>query len=148
MTLLSHRNQRRWYVTRPGQSPLVRLSAGGGTVVLAYMHKVEHAEQYRFQRRLAYLTSAPITGQVQEAWTKGGVYTAPRYVSVDRDSEWLVTLDDRQPNFLRLYGRYGEPRWVYTRPADILIATSSSEGRHIAAYRADGVLELLRVAVP
>ncbi len=154
VTLVNSRNQRQWSVTRPGRAPRVRLSSGGSAVLLAYEHRVEHNDQSRFERRLAYLAGETPGAGLTEEWTKGGAYTAPLYVSVDGRGEWVVALDtqqrfraSRQPDF-RLYGRKGERRWIYTSPAEVLIATASLEGRVIATYRADGQLDVLRVAAP
>jgi hypothetical protein len=153
VTLIGSRNDPRWSVTRPGRAPLVRLCADGNAALLAYEHRVEHNSERRFERRLAYVAPGPNPGEVQEPWTKGGAFTAPYYVSVERKGEWVVALDAQaqradgsgQPTF-RLYGRSGERRWMYTSPVGILIAIGSTDGRHIAAYRADGMIELMRVA--
>jgi hypothetical protein len=145
VTLLNSRNQRQWVTTRPGRAPLVRLCTGGAATMLTYEHKVEHNRESRFERRLAYLA-----GPAGE-WTKGGPFTAPLYVSADREGDWVVALDmqgrERTPRF-RLYGRNGERRWIYECPAGVLIASASSEGRHIAAYRSDGVVEVMKVSAP
>jgi hypothetical protein len=146
VSLVTWRNQTRWTDARPGRRPRIRLSAGGGTVMLSYEHKVAHGTRSRFERRLAYLGEGAGGG-----WPKGGAFSAPLYVAVDRNGEWVVALDTQNkgdlPRF-RLYGKGGERRWFYTAPSSILIATASAEGRHIAAYRADGFLELLRVSTP
>ena len=106
VTLVDSQNRSEWTVSRPGRTPRVRLSANGSGVMLAYEHKVEHRDESRFERRLAYLDR---TG----SWTKGGAYTAPYYVSVDRDAEWAVALDAQSPS--------GTPRFppagAHRRPA-------------------------------
>jgi hypothetical protein len=144
VTLVNPRNEPEWTVTRPGRAPRVRLCAGGSGEMLAYEHKVEHGEDHRYERRLAYLSGGP-----NPAWTKGGAYTAPFYVSADRQGEWVVALDSQTgaPRFL-LLGRNGGRRWTYSCPSDVLIATASSEGRHIATYRADGRMEVVKVTSP
>jgi hypothetical protein len=155
VALVNFRNERQWAAARPGRAPRVRLSAAGNAVMLAYEHKVEHEAESRFERRLAYLVGGEAPGTVLEAWTKGGAYTAPLSLSLERQGEWAVALDTQQdgpwgnrlPSF-RLYGRSGERRWIYNSPTGILLAVSSCEGRHIAAYRSDGVIELLRVLEP
>lgn len=135
-----------WRTLLPGRAPHIRLSAGGFAAVATYDHRLEHSARRRFERRLAYLG-----GPDQRGWFKGGAYTAPLSVSLDRAGDWVVALDTRQqratPDF-RLYGRNGERRWLYSAPANIVLAGSSVDGRSIAAYRADGVLELIRVSVP
>ena len=151
--LIDSNNRERWALTRPGRAARVRLSPAGTAVLLAYEHKVEHEERSRFERRLTYLRVTGNGEWVEETWTKGGAYTAPMYVSVARDGEWVVALDAQQPgafgvrrhNF-RLYGRGGERRWIYSSSQAILLATASLNGRHIATYRADDVVELVRVS--
>ena len=153
VTLIDSQDTTHWSVTRPGRAPLVRLAADGNAALLAYEHRFEHNSERRFLRRLYFGAPGPIPGEAQELWTKGGAFTAPYYVSVDRKGEWVVALDAQaqradgsgQPTF-RLYGRSGERKWMYASPTGILIAIGSTDGRHIAAYRADGVVELLRVA--
>lgn len=144
VALVDARNQELWHVSRPGRSPRIHLCAEGTAVLLSYEHKVDHNQESRYERRLAYLTA-----DQNQQWTKGGAYSAPLYVSVDHAGEWVVALDTQQslPRF-RLYGRGGERRWIYTSSSDVLIATSSSEGRHIATYRADGAVEMVGVSEP
>jgi hypothetical protein len=147
VTLVSADNTVRWTETREGRAPRVRLSADGSTVVLAFEHRLRHNEESRYERRLAYLTGNP-----SDFWIKGGAYTVPLYVSLDRKGDWVVALDTQQNRSrqrgapFRLFNRDGDRLWLYHCPANVLIATSSAEGRHIAAYRADGVLEMMRVA--
>lgn len=158
ITLIDSRNLSRWSVERDGRAPLVRLSADGDAVLLAYEHRVEHLFErrfeQRFERRLAYVAPGSSPGEVQIPWTKGGAFTAPYYVSVERKGEWVVALDAHPQRTegggqlaFRLYdGPSGGRRWIYTSPSAILIAVGSTEGRHIATYRADGVVELLKVS--
>jgi len=149
VALLDWQQQTQWSRSRPGRAPQVRLCASGTAVVLSYEHRVAHNAQNRFEQRLAYLAGTP-EGAVEEPWTKGGAYTAPLYLSVGRQGDWVVALDMQQPGppSFRLYGRGGERRWFYTSPTNVLIATASTEGRHIATYRTDGAVEMVRVAVP
>ncbi len=146
VSLFGADGSRKWTVTRPGRGARIRLSAAGAAVLLSYEHQSEHALQQQFERRLAYFS-----GQVEPSWTKGGAYTAPLFVSVDRAGDWVVGLDTQQqvsvPRF-RLYGKHGERRWIHTSPAPVLIALSSAQGRHIAVYHANEVLELLKVHQP
>ena len=143
VALLDWARKRRWTDTRAGRMPRVRICADGGAVLLTYEHKVEHGEQRLFERRLAYL-GGPGGG----AWTKGGGYTAPRFVSCAEDGSWVVALDRQReagPARFRLYGRDGGRLWIYDAPTSVLIAVSSLQGRHFAVYCADGTLELVRV---
>jgi hypothetical protein len=146
IALVSARNDTRWSTNRPGRSPRVRLAAGGSALLLAYEHKVEHQFESRYERRLAYLDA-----NGGDSWTKGGAYTAPLHVAIDRYGEWVVGIDTQRhvglPRF-RLYGRGGERRWIYSSPASILIASSSVSGRDIVTYRADGVVEMMQVGQP
>jgi hypothetical protein len=147
VALIDSHNVTAWTAGFPGREPRVRLNAAGDAIILSYKRKVEHNADSRFERRLTYLVK-----EAAGVWTKGGPFTAPYYVSVDRNGGWVVVLDTQQqrpggdqlPRF-RLYGRGGEKRWVYTCPSNILIATASAEGRHIATYRSDGILECMRV---
>ena len=135
-----------WTTALPGRSARVRLSSRGQAVVVAYQHRLEHSRQSRYERRLAY-----IRGADEKPWFKGGAYSAPLSVAVDRFGDWVVALDTHvragSPDF-RLYGRNGERLWLYSAPAHVLLASPSLDGRSIAAYRADGVLEMIRVATP
>jgi dipeptidyl aminopeptidase/acylaminoacyl peptidase len=143
VALLDSAHRTRWRVNRRGRAPRVRLAASGAAVLLAYEHLITHTSRARFERRLAYLSTTQ-----QDSWTRGGAYSTPLYVSLDRDGEWVVTLDTPRESaspLFRLLGRGGERRYYRPSPARVLIATASAEGRHIAVYRADGVLELLRV---
>lgn len=143
LSLVNVANERLWSAPRPGRSPRVRLAADGSAALLAYEHKVEHHLESRFEQRLAYFGTSN-----NESWTKGGAFNAPLEVALDRGGDWVVVLDLQRardlPRF-RLYGERGERRWMYTCEAPVLIAAGSSEGRHIAVYRADGVLEMLQV---
>ncbi|MGV3723933.1 MAG: PQQ-binding-like beta-propeller repeat protein, partial [Actinomycetota bacterium] len=144
LSLVSVGNQRLWSTPRPGRSPRVRIAADGSAVLLAYEHKVEHRMESRFEQRLAYFGTSN-----NESWTKGGAFNAPLCIALDRTGDWVVVLDLQRaldlPRF-RLYGERGERRWMYTCDAPVLIASGSTEGRHIAVYRADGMLEMLHVA--
>lgn len=143
VSLVSAKNERLWSAPRPGRSPRVRVSLDGSAVLLAYEHKVEHRLQSRFERRLAYFG-----GTNNASWTKGGAFNAPLCVAIDKAGDRVVVLDiqrsTEKPRF-RLYGERGERRWLYTCEAPVLIATGSTEGRHIAVYRGDGVLEMIEV---
>jgi hypothetical protein len=136
-SIITDRNQRRWWTTRPGRAPLVRLCADGSAVMLSYEHKVEHSSQSRYERRLAYLPGG------QGGWTKGGPFVEPIYVAAEARGDGRP----RPPRF-RLYSREGASRWRYEVPAGIMIATASAHGRHIAAYRTDGIMEVVRVTSP
>lgn len=144
VSLVSAGNERLWTAPRPGRSPRVRIAADGSAALLAYEHKVEHGAESRFEQRLAYFGNTPA-----ESWTKGGAFNAPLCIALNRTGEWVVVLDLQRaldlPRF-RLYGERGERRWLYKCDAPVLIASGSTEGRHIAVYRADGVLEMLHVA--
>lgn len=144
VSLVTARNERLWSAPRPGRSPRVRIALDGSAVLLAYEHKVEHRMESRFERRLAYF-GTPLS----ESWTKGGAFNAPLCVAIDKAGDWVVVLDNQpaneRPRF-RLYGERGERRWLFTCEAPVLIAASSPAGQHLAVYRADGVLEMIRVA--
>jgi hypothetical protein len=144
LSVVNMGNERLWSAPRPGRSPRVRIAADGSAALLAYEHKVEHRSESRFEQRLAYFGNS-----ASESWTKGGAFNAPLCIALDRAGDWVVVLDLQRaldlPRF-RLYGERGERRWLYTCDAPVLIASGSSEGRHIAVYRADGVLEMLHVA--
>jgi len=144
LSLVSVGNERLWSAPRPGRSPRVRIAADGSAALLAYEHKVEHRSESRFEQRLAYFGNSN-----NESWTKGGAFNAPLCIALDRTGDWVVVLDLQRaldlPRF-RLYGERGERRWMYTCDAPVLIASGSSDGRNIAVYRADGVLEMLHVA--
>jgi len=143
VTLVNSRNERLWSAPRPGRAPRVRVAMDGSAVLLAYEHKVKHRLDSRFERRLAYFGRTST-----ESWTKGGAFNAPLCVAMDRAGDWVVVLDVQRssegPRF-RLYGERGERRWLHTFEAPVLIAAGSAEGRHVAVYRADGVLELIAV---
>lgn len=143
VSLFRSDGSRSWTVTRPGRGAKIRLAASGTAVLLSYEHQSEHDLQRQFERRLAYFSH-----QVEPSWTKGGAYTAPLFVSVDREGDWVVGLDTQQqvsvPRF-RLYGKGGERRWIHTAPAPVLIALSSAQGRHIVVYHTNEVLQLLKV---
>jgi hypothetical protein len=141
--LLSSKSAVRWADIRPGRKPRPRVSANGTAVVLSYEFRVESPRGPRMEQRLTYLGPG-----VGGAWPKGGPFNTPLQVAIERDGDWLVALDQprgQSPRF-RLYGKNGERRWLYASPSNILIAAASSEGRAISTYRADGVLELLRVS--
>jgi len=144
--LVSAGNQARGLDTRSGRRPLVRVAAGGTAAMLTYEHRLEHQGQVRWRRRLAYLGAGAGGG-----WPKGGSHSAPLFVAIEREGEWVVALDTQDrgqlPRF-RLYGRGGERRWFYPSAAPVLLAASCAEGRAVAVYRADGFLELLRVNLP
>ena len=144
--LVTARNSVRWTDLRRGRRPRLRLSANGTAATLSYELPVEGARGTRFERRLTYLAQG-----ARGAWPKGGPFSAPLPVSIDGDGAWVVALDTQrrgaQPRF-RLYGSGGERRWLYLVPAAILIAVGSGAGEHIATYRSDGVLELLRISAP
>lgn len=145
LSVLAADGERKWTITRPGRGGRARLAADGDAVLLAYEQKSEHALTRQFERRLAYFSR-----DIEPSWTKGGAFSAPLLVSVDRQGEWVVALDTQKqvavPRF-RLYGRDGERRWIHSSRAPILIAQASAQGRHIAVYHADQALELLRVQV-
>lgn len=144
LSLVNMGNERLWSAPRPGRSPRVRIAADGSAALLAYEHKVAHRLESRFEQRLAYFGASN-----NESWTKGGAFNAPLCIALDRTGDWVVVLDLQRaldlPRF-RLYGERGERRWMYTCAAPVLIASGSSQGRHIAVYRADGVLEMLHVS--
>jgi hypothetical protein len=143
VSLVSVGNERLWTAPRPGRSPRVRIAADGSAALLAYEHKVEHGSESRFEQRLAYFGNTPA-----DSWTKGGAFNAPLCIALNRTGDWVVVLDLQRaldlPRF-RLYGERGERRWLYKCDAPVLIASGSTEGRHIAVYRSDGVLEMLHV---
>jgi hypothetical protein len=142
VTVVNSRNQSQWTAQRPGRGPRVRLCAAGTAAMLTYEHRVQHQNDTRFERRLAYFTLSDAG-----SWTRGGAYSAPLYLAVDRNGAWVVALEtqDTALPYLRLYGSGGERRWKYDCAAPVVIAVSSLEGRSIAAYRQDGMLELVRV---
>jgi hypothetical protein len=143
VSLIDAHDNRRWTVGLPGRAPKVRLSADGTAVMLVYEHRLEHQAVRRYERRLAY-----IAGKLEGAWPKGGPFTAPLAVALASHGEWTVALDTQsqiEPPCFRLYARDGKRLWKYTPPASVMLATSSLDGRSIAAYRVDGVLELIRV---
>lgn len=144
LSLVNVGNERLWSAPRPGRSPRVRIAADGSAAILAYEHKVEHGQESRFEQRLAYFGASN-----NEAWTKGGAFNAPLCIALERTGDWVVVLDLQRardlPRF-RLYGERGERRWVYTCEAPVIIAAGSTDGRHIAVFRSDGVLEMLHVA--
>jgi hypothetical protein len=142
LTLVTEQNHSLWSLERPGRYPRVKLSADGKTVLFAYEHRLEHQEAERFEQRLGYFPSGE-----RGSWTKGGAFTAPLGLTLARDGEWVVALDTQQagaPRF-RLFDRDGKSRYAHACPASLLIATAASEGRHIAAYRTDGVIQVLEV---
>jgi hypothetical protein len=137
------KNEELWKTARPGRGGSVRMNAAGGFLLLAYDHLVEHQQQSRYERRLAYLGEGGVGG-----WTKGGALTAPLPVALDSRGEWLVALDNersRSGSRFRLYGKDGTRQWIYTAPAGIHLATASVNGRTIAVYQADDTLTVLRV---
>jgi hypothetical protein len=141
--LRSWKNEELWKTSRPGRSASVRMNAAGGFVLLAYDHLVEHQQQTRYERRLAYLGEGGVGG-----WTKGGALTAPLPVALDSRGEWLVALDNersRSGSRFRLYDKDGNRQWIYTAPAGVHLAVASANGRTIAVYQADGTLSVLRV---
>jgi hypothetical protein len=125
----------------------VRLTAGGSAVLMTYEHRVEHGEQSRYERRLAYFTN-----KGEGEWTKGGAFTAPLYVGAAPGGDWIVALEPEErlargvglPRF-RLFSRSGGRLWIYPCSTPVLIVTASRDGRRIAAYRSDGVVEALQV---
>ena len=146
VSLVDAHDNRRWTVALPGRAPKVRLSADGTAVMLVYEHRLEHQAVRRYERRLAY-----IAGGLEGAWPKGGPFTAPLAVALAAHGEWTVALDTQsqiEPPCFRLYARDGKRLWKYTPVASVMLATSSLDGRSIAAYRTDGVLELIRVNAP
>jgi hypothetical protein len=145
VTLVTARNQMRWTSQRQGRGPWVRLCPSGSMALLAFENKLEHNGAGRFQRSLAAFTGS------EQGWVHGGVFSVPLYVSVDRDGEWLVVLQTQRnvdAPYFQLLGRGFDARWRYRPPAGVLITTPSADGRHIAIYRTDGILEMLRVATP
>jgi WD40 repeat protein len=141
--LATWKNEELWRTRRPGRAGIVRMNGKGGVVLLAYDHLVEHQQESRHERRLAYLGENGVGG-----WTKGGALTAPLAVALDFDGDWLVALDNdraRGGSRFRLYGRDGNRNWIYTAPAGVHLAVSSANGRTIAVYQADGTLSVLQV---
>ena len=135
-----------WSALRLGRSPRVHPASDGQSVILSYEHRVEHDRESRYERRLARLFAD------RREWTRGGSFSAPLCVAVDPECAWAVALDTQaqrpgrpgHPRFV-LFGEGGQRRWTYTSRAAILIATASTDGRTIAAYRTDQSLEVIRV---
>lgn len=143
VSVVDAKNERLWSAPRPGRAPRVRISLDGSAVLLAYEHKVEHGNESRFERRLAYFGTP-----LQQSWTKGGHFSAPLCVAIHEAGDWVVVLDNQSSHQLprfRLYGERGERRWLYTSEAPVLIAAGAPAGKHFAVYRADGILEMIQV---
>lgn len=141
--LLTWKNEELWRTARDGRGGSIRMNAEGGVVFLAFDYLVEHQQQSRFERRLAYLGESGVGG-----WVKGGALTTPLLVSLDSEGKWVVALDNersRGGSRFRLYGIDGTRQWIYTAPVGIHLATSSASGRTVAVYQADGTLSLLTV---
>jgi outer membrane protein assembly factor BamB len=135
-----------WETTVPGRTPRVRLAAGGSALLLAYEQPQVHQLATRYERRLAYL---PVASGGAVRWTKGGALTDPLFAAAGADGRFVVSLDyERRAATanLRLLDERGNRRWVYPCPALVRILASSADGTDLAAYRADGVLQLLEVA--
>ena len=143
--LVDSSNQTRWRINTAGRAPRIRLSSAGAALTLSYEHLVTHNSLARFERRLTYLTANQDT-----SWTKGGAFSTPIDVAIAPDGAWVVTLDTRQTPDHRFYifPRSGVKRYHYPSPAHILIAVSSLDGRHIAAYREDSMVTMLQVGEP
>ncbi|MBI3911765.1 MAG: hypothetical protein HY320_12650 [Armatimonadetes bacterium] len=133
-----------WETRTPGRDPVLRLATDGSALLVAYEHCLAHEEYTYFERRLGYFS----LGEERIAWVKGGPYTVALPAALGADGAWVVTLDVKRalrPPQFRLLGRHGERRWIYASAAPVLIATSSLDGRFVAACRSDGVIELIEV---
>ncbi len=143
VTLLTEHNRTLWSATRPGRFPKIRLSPDGSTTILSYEHRLDHEGDRRFERKLSFLPTGGTT-----TWTKGGAYTSPLGLGVTDGGAWVTALDaraDGNPPRLRLFSREGVTRYSLPFLVGVLIATSSADGRCVAAYRQDGVLELFEL---
>ncbi len=135
----------RFLAERPGRKPRLRVAGNGQAAALAYEHQSRHDTTVNYGQRLALLTveDGSIGG-----WSKGGAFTAPLFVGLDREARWVIALDTqrrREPPRIRLFGRAGEKRYSIDSAADILIAASAADGSTFATYRADGKVEMFAV---
>ena len=134
-----------WEEVLPGRGATLRVADDAAALLIAYEHRLEHEARIVYEPRLRYVS----LGSSRVFWEKGGGYTSALPATVGAGGAWVATLDasrSLRPPQIRLFGTRGERRWTYRCVAPVAIATSSRDGRTLAIYRTDSVIERIEVA--